>query len=67
VAVPVKAVPDTGVAEKVVDEQFKAEIEAVAEDETTESSCLQLMAINVANKIALAIVILNFISLMGFD
>jgi hypothetical protein len=67
VAVPVKAVPDTGVAEKVVDEQFKAEIEAVAEVETTDSSCLQLMAINVVNKIALAIVILNFISLMGFD
>jgi len=65
--VPVKAVPATGVAENVVDEQFNAEIEAVAEDETTESSCLQLMIINVANKIALAIVILNFISLLGFD
>lgn len=66
-AVPVNAVPATGVAENVAEEQFKAEIDAVAEDETTESSCLQLTAINVANKIAIAIVILNFISLIGFD
>ena len=64
---PVKAVPATGVAEKVVEEQFKVEIDAVAEEETTESSCLQLKAINVANKIAIAIVILNFISLIWFD